>query len=193
MIGKQVTKRLCAAFLCMVLFLTLLPAVSFADSASDYTIAPPTLVSLEKQNDKLVLTWAAVPGVANYSVHRKVNSGTWWTVAKVNSTSYTDTNVTGNTKYTYTVRCLDANGNRISWYDEVGLSYNMSWKNATPVVSGNMTTDAITVKWNAVSSTGRYSVHRKVDGGTWWTVAKVDATSYVDRNKIGRASCRERV
>lgn len=177
--GKRVFKKLSAMILCMVMFLTLLPT-GFAESKSDFTIAAPTLLGLEKQGQSLKLTWAGVPGVSYYSVHRKVNGGSWWTVAQVAGTSYTDTNIVGNTKYTYTVRCVDQNGKRLSWYDEVGLSYNMTWPNATPHVTGTMHTNAITINWDAVSSTGRYSVHRKVNGGSWNTIAKVNATSYTD-------------
>ena len=179
MMRKNALKRLCAIFLCAVLFVTLLPS-AFAENKADFKIAAPTLISLERQGQSLKLTWAAVSGVSRYSVHRKVNGGSWATIARVDGTSYTDTNVNGSNTYTYTVRCIDSNNVRLSWYDEAGLSYSMTWKDATPHVTGTVATNAITIKWNAVSSSGKYSVHRSVDGGSWKTIAKVSAISYTD-------------
>lgn len=182
MSGTHAIKRVCALFLCAILFLTLLPIPSvFADS---FKYATPTLLGLESKNGGLNLTWSAVSGAPGYSVHRRDNDGPWKTIAKgVAGTSYLDTSISGNTKYTYTVRVCE-NGALVSWYDTVGLSYTSSWAYGTPVLKGiTSTASSITVSWNAVGGASRYSVHRRDNSGPWKTLTKnATGTSYTDTN-----------
>ena len=179
--GTNRLKRVSALLLCAVLFLSLLPVGSYAD----FAYSPPTLVSLEKQGNALVITWNKVNGAASYGVWRKTDGGTWTSVAqRVSGPSYKDTTVTGGHTYTYTVRCLDGSGNRVSWFDEAGLSFYYDWPYATPtLVSGTATGSNFTVKWNAVYGATYYAIFRKDNGGSWQTVKrKVTGTSYTDYN-----------
>ena len=61
--GKNLLKRLSAMLLCAVLFLSLLPVGNAA-----FTLSAPTLVSVEKQGESLVITWNKVDGAASYGV-----------------------------------------------------------------------------------------------------------------------------
>lgn len=178
--GRNILKRLSAMFLCVVLFLSLLPVGNAA-----FTLSPPTLVSLEKQGNSLVITWNGVSGAASYGVWRKTNGGNWQSVAQgVPGPSYKDTTVKGGNTYTYTVRCLDGSGNRISWFDEAGMSLYYSWPYATPTLtSGTATGNSFTVKWNPVGGATYYAIFRKDNGSSWQTVKrKVTGTSYTDYN-----------
>ena len=177
--GKLMLKRCSALFLCLVLFVSLLPV-----SHADYKLAAPTLVSIEYKNGGLQISWNAVSGAAGYSVHRKENGGAWHTLARgVHGTSYLDKNLTGNTTYTYTVRCNDGSNNFSSWYDSTGLTYTINWAYATPALKSiTSTTGSVTITWDAVSGNPRYSVHRSDNGGAWHTIAKgVSGTSYTDK------------
>ena len=183
--GTNRLKRLSALLLCAVLFLSLLPVGSYA---ADFKYSPPTLVSLEKQGASLVITWNKVSGVSSYGVWRKTDGGAWTSIAqRVSGPSYKDTTISGGHNYTYTVRCLDGNGNRISWFDEAGLSYYYDWPYPTPtLVSGTATGNSFTVKWNAVSGASYYAIFRKDNGSSWQTVKrKATGTSYTDYNVKG--------
>ena len=182
--GKKVMKRFSALFMCMVLFLTLLP-VGFADSPSDYTLPAPGLVSLEKQGNALKLTWSGVSGITYYSVHRKDNGGPWHSIASVAGTSYLDTSIQTGNSYTYTVRCLHNSNitSYASWFNTTGLTYSNGWPYATPVLKSiSSTENSITINWNAVAGAPKYSVHRRVNGGGWQTIARTTALTYTDMN-----------
>lgn len=71
--------------------------------------------------DGINVSWNSVTGAANYNVYRKTEGSGWERIAVVNGTSYNDTNVLSDVKYTYTVRAV--NGSYISpKYDNVGVS-----------------------------------------------------------------------
>ena len=179
--GKNLVKRLSALFLCAVLFLTLLPVGGLAA----FSFSPPTLVSLEKQGNSLVITWNNISGAPGYGVWRKTDGGSWQSVAQnVAGPSYKDTSITGGHNYTYTVRVVDGSGTRLSWFDEAGLSYYYNWPYATPVLtSGVATGNSFTVKWNAVAGAPYYAIYRKDNGSGWQSVKhKVTGTSYTDYN-----------
>ncbi|MBQ9662370.1 MAG: hypothetical protein IJV40_04365 [Oscillospiraceae bacterium] len=178
--GKNLLKRLSAMLLCAVLFLSLLPVGNAA-----FTLSAPTLVSVEKQGESLVITWNKVDGAASYGVWRKTNGGSWQSVAqRVSGSSYKDTTVSGGNTYTYTVRCLDGSGALISWFDEAGLSMYYDWPYATPTLtSGTATGNSFTVKWSGVAGAKYYAIFRKDNGSSWQTVKrKVTGTSYTDYN-----------
>lgn len=179
--GKNVMKRFSALFLCLVLFMTLLPVGGFAA----FTFKTPKLLSLERQGDAFVLTWEKVAGAPSYGIWRKTNSGGWQSIAQgVAGPTYKDTDLTGGNTYTYTVRCLDASGAKASWFDEAGLSKYYDWPCATPtLISGQATGNSFIVKWYAVSGAASYSIWRK-DNGSGWQLVKngVKETSYTDSN-----------
>ena len=180
--GKHMLKRFGALFLCLVLFVSLLPAGGSADS---FPFKAPKLVSLEKQGDALVLTWEKVAGAPSYGVWRKTDGGGWQSIAqKVAGPTYKDTDITGGKTYTYTVRCLNADGSRGSWFDEAGLSKYYEWPCATPtLISGLATGNSFIVKWNAVSGAASYALWRKDNGSGWQHVKSgVKETSFTDYN-----------
>ena len=68
------------------------------------------------------IAWTAQPGVAQYRVFKKTGTGSWKKLADTADTSYVDTKVTAGTEYSYAVRCLDADGNLITKFDNNAVS-----------------------------------------------------------------------
>ena len=83
-------------------------------------ISAPVLTGISNTSAGVKLTWNAPAGAVKYRVFRKYGSNGWSAYANVTGTSYTDTKAVSGTTYTYTVRCIDTNGNYISWFDETG-------------------------------------------------------------------------
>ena len=73
-------------------------------------IAAPVLVSATSTEDGVLVKWKKVTGAKQYRVFRKDSSGSWKVVGDTVSHSYTDENVKSGKTYTYTVRCLSADG-----------------------------------------------------------------------------------
>ena len=73
-----------------------------------YIAAPKPSVS--SASDGVKISWEAVPGAAQYRVFYKNDAGKWTKLADTAATDHTWTGASNGTTYTFTVRCLSANG-----------------------------------------------------------------------------------
>ncbi len=74
------------------------------------------------------ISWNEVDGAAKYRVLRKAEGESGFTaLAKVSGTSYTDKTAEAGKTYTYTVRCMDAEGKYIGTYDTTGISIDVPY------------------------------------------------------------------
>lgn len=80
-------------------------------------------------NDKSVkLSWNKVNGAEKYRVYYKSRKG-WTRIVDTTSTSYTDSKVSADKTYTYTVRCINSSANKFtSGYDSKGVTVTTSVK-----------------------------------------------------------------
>ena len=142
-------------------------------------LVAPTLSSATANSDfSVTVEWDRVSGAAQYRVFYKTGSGRWTKIADTDSTSYTLTDTRPGTTYTFTVRCLSADGNYASAYDAVGIS-------ATPLLdtpelsSVTINSDSsVTVEWGSVSGAAQYRVFYKTDSVGWTKIVDTDSTSY---------------
>lgn len=80
-------------------------------------IAPPAISKVSKAGKGNLVKWKSVPNAAGYRLYRKTVNTSWSRLADVcEGTSYTDTSAKKGNVYSYTLRCLDKNGNLISSY-----------------------------------------------------------------------------
>ena len=80
-------------------------------------IAPPAISKVSKAGNGNLVKWKSVPKAAGYRLYRKTVNTSWSRLADVTEgTSYTDTTAKKGNVYSYTLRCLDKNGNLISSY-----------------------------------------------------------------------------
>ena len=82
------------------------------DSAGVTTtyIAAPVLTSATSTSDGVLVKWQKVTGAELYRVFRKEGNGSWKKAGDTTSTSFTDKTVKSGVTYTYTVRCMSADG-----------------------------------------------------------------------------------
>ncbi len=87
----------------------------------------PAIVTLGKAvagKNGITVTWSYAADARKYRVYRKAAGETKWTIVAKNATgkNWTDKNVTKGTKYTYTVRGVNANGKLSPGYNKTGVS-----------------------------------------------------------------------
>ncbi len=66
------------------------------------------------------VSWNAVSGAYGYKVFYRNSKGSWTSLGTTYATSFLDTDVRKGGRYTYTVRCVDKNGNYVSGYLQSG-------------------------------------------------------------------------
>ena len=88
------------------------------------TPANVTLGKAVAGKNGITVTWSYAADARTYRVYRKAAGETKWTIMDKNAIgkSWTDTNVTKGTTYTYTVRGVNANGKLSPSHDKTGVS-----------------------------------------------------------------------
>ena len=136
----------------------------------------PIIKNAEVTNSGIKLTWDKVAGAENYRVFIK-NGSSWKGLSTVSgaTTSYIDKTATAGNTYTYTIRCMDSNGNPVSDYDKEGFTVRCL---ETPQITGFENIDGGTViTWNEVEGAEKYRLYVKKDG-SWKMLSDVEGTSY---------------
>lgn len=146
------------------------------------SLAAPKITKCEATEQGVKITWGEVSGAYGYRVFYK-GSGGWKGMANVTTNSYIDADVRKGNTYTYTVRCIDSNGNFVSGYDNTGVSciFNPE-KLATPVISKfDNTAQGVKITWKAVPGAHSYRVYYKNASGGWSVLKNsVKGTSTTD-------------
>lgn len=128
------------------------------------------------------VSWEKQSGVEYYSVYRKAEGqGSWHYIGKAskNSTSYLDTTVDGNKRYTYTVKGAVGSSNGV--FDTEGKS--CIYVEAPEFTVYNIT-NGVAVKWSHNDYADCFRIYRKTNGGAWQLVkiAGSNETVYYDKN-----------
>ncbi len=122
------------------------------------------------------ISWDPVPRASLYRVYYKGSKG-WTKLEDTKETSVLDTDVVGGTRYTYTVRCLSADGSRfVSDYDTAGKA---AVYYPAPVLSLSNYEDGVYIKWNAVKPASKYRVYYRGRNG-WTRLTDTAGTSFLD-------------
>ena len=144
-----------------------------------YTPVAPTISKLENTSGGIKLSWNKVAGVYGYRLYYKTSSGDWKRFKDTTATSFTDSGVSPNRTETYTIRCIDKNGNTVSGYNSKGWS-----KKYVPVAPKitklTNTSKGVSVTWGKAAGVYGYRLYRKYDGGGWTKVKDTTAASYTD-------------
>ena len=162
--------------------------VSTTIPAASTTPADVKLIDAKVVSGGIQVTWNEADGAAKYKVYRKDAANTVWRViATVTGTSYTDKTAKIGTKYSYTVRGVDADGELSPGFDRTGVSATISAPTNVKLVGAKAVNGGIQVTWQQANSAVKYKVYRKDTANTdWKVIATVSSASYVDRTtKIG--------
>ena len=153
--------------------------VSYCNGGKSVTyVKAPTIYKIENTVTGSKISWGKCSGASKYRVYYLKNKS-WKALGNTTATSFTHNKLKSETKYTYTVRCLDSKGNFVSGYDKNGTSNTFIAPPAISKVSkaanGNL------VKWNSVPDAAGYRLYRKTVNTSWSRLADVtEGTSYTD-------------
>jgi chitinase len=164
------------------------------DAGGTVDTTPPTtptnLISPSKTTNSISLSWGASTdtggsGLAGYNVYR---NGATTPTAQVTGTSFTDTGLSANTAYTYTVRARDGAGNLSPNSNQISVTTNSTGGDTTPpttpgtLSSPSKTSSSIDLAWGASTDAGGsglagYNIYRN---GATTPTAQTASTSYTD-------------
>ena len=153
---------------------------SFNFVALDKTLQTPSISKLENTSGGIKISWNKVLGAYGYRVYQKTSNG-WKRIKDTTATSYTDSAVSVNQTKTYTMRCIDKNGNTVSGYNSKGWS--KKYTPVAPTISKlENTSGGIKLSWNKVAGVYGYSLYKKTSNGGWKRFKDTTATSFIDKN-----------
>lgn len=125
------------------------------------------------------VSWGAVEGAQAYRVFCKTDGGSWTRIGDTSDTSLLHTGAVSGQTYTYTVRCLSADGKSYtSYFDTTGKSVLYV---ASPVLlSADGSDSGVRISWQPSAGAVGYRVFRRNSSGGWSGLANTTATSYLD-------------
>ena len=123
------------------------------------------------------LAWNKVGGAGSYKIYRKAGTGAYSCIKTVNAAvvTYLDKTVKSGTTYTYLVKPYV--GNNVGTYTK---STRLYLKSVT--VKARIAGAGVTVSWTKSAGATEYRVYRKVSGGKYALVKKVNGTSNLSWN-----------
>lgn len=161
--------------------LTVFCADVSAYAKSSQYLSTPSLTSAYFNNDGAALKWNSVKGAQKYRLYYRIGNSNWVKIADTTSTSYTWQQAKLGTKYTFTVRCITADGKSYaSGFNATGKT--VTGLSAPKLQSATNSASGVSVSWNRVSSAAKYRVFRKTSTASSWTaIGTSSSTSYVDK------------
>ena len=136
------------------------------------------------------VTWSKVTGAEKYRVYRKTGEkGKWKLTATVTATSFTDTKVTKNGNYFYTVRAVSNKlGKTVLSGCQTGKG--VVWLDMPQLVSAKPVLGSVVVKWRRVTGAKKYIVYRKKAGSGWKKIATTgNVVAYIDNKPFVGVAC----
>ena len=141
-------------------------------------LSTPQITSLKNTTGGVKLQWNKVNGAYGYRLYYRPASGGWKRFKDTTATSYTDSSVVPNKTETYTIRCLDKDGNTISGFYSKGWS--KKYTATTPKITKlTNTSKGVSVTWNKIAGVYGYRLYRKTSSG-WKKIKDTTATTYTD-------------
>ena len=142
-------------------------------------LSTPQITSLKNTTSGVKITWNKVDGAYGYRLYYRPASGGWKRFKDTTATSFTDSGVTANKTETYTIRCIDKNGNTISGFNSNGWS--IKYVPVAPTISKlENTSGGIKLTWNKIAGVYGYRLYYKPASGGWKRFKDTTATTYTD-------------
>ncbi len=141
------------------------PTVTVTPTDTTAPSIPVNLISQSKTDKSVQLVWTASTdniGVVGYEIYR---SGT--KIGTSSTTSYSDSGLTANTAYSYTVKAYDAAANYSATSSALSVTTN-------PVIAA---VNTVTVYYKRKVATGTQNIHYRPIGGTWTAAPGVPMTN----------------
>lgn len=147
-------------------------------------LAAPTVTAKNEYTTEfgstVKLTWNGVNGATTYSVLRKDENSSDWTVLATGVTekTYHDKTAQSGSKYYYAVKAV--NGNYVSNY----VSTELFTVLATPILTDAINTETgVKIIWTAVTGAENYTVFRRTPSGSWENIGTTANFEYIDSSE----------
>ena len=139
----------------------------------------PQITSLKNTTGGVKLQWNKVNGAYGYRLYYRPASGGWKRFKDTTATSFTDSGVSPNRTETYTIRCIDKNGNTISGFNSNG--WTIKYNPVAPTISKlENTSGGIKLTWNKIAGVYGYRLYYRPASGGWKRFKDTTATTYTD-------------
>ncbi len=139
----------------------------------------PQITGLANTTGGIKISWNKVDGAYGYRLYYKPASGGWKRFKDTTATSFTDSGVSPNRTETYTIRCIDKNGNTVSGFNSKGWS--KKYTPVAPTISKlENTSGGIKLSWNKIAGAYGYRLYYKTSSGGWKRFKDTTATSFTD-------------
>ena len=146
-------------------------------------LSTPQITSLKNTTGGVKLQWNKVDGAYGYRLYYRPASGGWKRFKDTTATSFTDSSVVPNKTETYTIRCIDKNGNTVSGFNSNGWS--IKYVPVAPTISKlDITTGGIKLSWNKIAGVYGYRLYYKPVSGGWKRFKDTTATSFTDSGVV---------
>ncbi len=158
------------------------PDVKGASSTTG--ISAPTNIRIENVNyNTLTISWDAVEGATNYDLYRAAD-GVNFSIISANNTActYTDTNLTTGTVYTYKIKTRRIVGadTYVSDFSQAKTG-NTVFAAPTEVTTTNANAITVNIAWKGTSGASQYAVYRSTDANTGFAqIGTSNSTAYTD-------------
>ena len=155
------------------------PRFQFTESLKEAILDTPQ-IKVNTDAGGMRISWDPVPRATRYRVFYK-GSGGWTRLTDTTETSVLDDDVVSGSRYTYTVRCLSADGSRyISDYDVNGKS---AVYYTAPILRLSNGEDGVNISWDAVPQAAQYRVYYRGSNG-WTRLTDTAGTSVYDDDVV---------
>ena len=142
-------------------------------------LSTPQITSLKNTTGGVKLQWNKVNGAYGYRLYYRPASGGWKRFKDTTATSFTDSSVVPNKTETYTIRCIDKNGNTISGFNSNG--WTIKYVPVAPTISKlENTSGGIKLTWNKIAGVYGYRLYYRPASGGWKRFKDTTATTYTD-------------
>ena len=142
-------------------------------------LSTPQITSLKNTTGGVKLQWNKVNGAYGYRLYYRPASGGWKRFKDTTATSFTDSSVVPNKTETYTIRCIDKNGNTISVFNSNG--WTIKYVPVAPTISKlENTSGGIKLTWNKIAGVYGYRLYYRPASGGWKRFKDTTATTYTD-------------
>ena len=139
-------------------------------------VGVPTISSVSNTMTGSMLTWKKPAGADRVRIYVKSENG-WTRLTETTGTSYEHKNLSAGKSYTYTIRCVDEDGDFVSEFNRDG------WSNTfikPPVITSFTNTDkGVEIRWGKCTVAEKYRVYYYGRNG-WTRMADVTDTVYLD-------------
>ena len=144
-------------------------------------IETPEIISGTSVLGGIQLKWNKPNGAVRFRVYRRNQSGAWAWLADTTGTTYTDKTTASGYAYTYTVRCMEADGKSYaSSFNHEGTT--VLYIAAPELVSAVKVTGGVKVTWKKPAGAVNFRVYRKSGTESWEILADTTSLTYTDQS-----------